>query len=81
MKKKAEKIKKVIEKKCMNRVMVCTPKFCATGCYDDEFSDDYIVSLSDVKIEYNDGAKEQLHKDTMCICDDYIIAFEPLKSE
>lgn len=81
MKKKSEKIKKVIDQECANKVMLCTPKFCACGCYDEAFSDDYVVGLKDVEVTFHDDKNNKIYKETMCICDEYIIAFEPIKND
>ena len=54
-------------------------KFCATGCLDENYNDDNIVCLKDVDVVFTDGIRELENRDTLCICDDYIIAFEAIK--
>lgn len=72
------KVKKVLDKSCTNMVKICTPKFCASGCLDYDFEDDYIVALNDVDVIFNNDESTIEHKDSICICDEYIISFEPL---
>lgn len=74
---KKKKIKIMLEKACTDKVKVCTPKFCAIGCYDDINSEDYVVALNDVYVTYNNQNDKIDHKDSLCICDEYIVAFEP----
>ena len=54
-------------------------KFCASGCLDVNYDDDNIVCLNDVDVAFTDGIRELEHRDSLCICDDYIIAFEAIK--
>lgn len=74
---KKKKIKEVLEKTCTNKVKICTSTFCACGCFDEENSDDYIVAIKDAEITFNESKDQIEHKDSMCICDEHIIAFEP----
>lgn len=74
---KKKKIETMLEMACTNKVKVCTPKFCACGCYDDENSEDYVVALSNVDIIFNEDKNKTAHKESLYICDDYIVAFEP----
>lgn len=74
---KKKKIKQMLGKACTDKVKVCTPNFCACGCYDDDNSEDYVVALKDVDIVFNENKETKEHKDSLCICDEYIVAFEP----
>lgn len=74
---KKKKIKIMLEKACTDKVKVCTPNFCATGCFDEDNSEDYLVALKDVEVAFNDNKDKTEHKDSLCICDEYIVAFEP----
>lgn len=76
-----KKIKSKMEDTCTERVKLCTPRFCACGCLDETFEDDYIIGLKDVEVTYPDDKDRKEHKDTMCICDEYIIAFEPVSKK
>ena len=64
------------QKKCTKQVRICTIKFCALGCLVENFDDDDIVCLENVEIQFTDGCKEVQKRESLCICDDHIIAFE-----
>lgn len=79
MRNKKKSLFKMLEEKCTKKVRVCTMKFCVTGCIDESFDDEDVVCLNDVDIFFTDGLKETEHRDSICICDDHIIAFEAIK--
>lgn len=68
-----------LEKECTKKVRICTMRFCATGCLCHDYDSENIVCLTDVDVAFTDGCRELEHKDSLCICDDYIIAFEAIK--
>ncbi len=68
-----------LNRKCTKKVRICTIKFCATGCLVEDFDDDDIVCLENVEIKFSDGCKQTEHRDSLCICDNNIIAFEAIK--
>ncbi len=70
---------KILKNACTKRVRICTIKFCAAGCLDENYDDDNIVCLRDVDMFFTDGIRELEHRDSICICDDHIIAFEAIK--
>ena len=69
----------ILNKNCTKKVRVCTIKFCATGCLDESYDDDDIICLENVEMYFSDGSHEIQHRDSICICDNNIIAFEALK--
>lgn len=71
----------VANKKCTRKVRICTIKFCATGCLVDDFEDDNIVCLENVEMCFSDSRQEILKRDSLCICDDNIIAFEAISED
>lgn len=68
-----------LKRKCTKKVRVCTIRFCAEGCLNENFDDDDIVCLDNVDITPTDGCGETRHRDSICICDDHIIAFEAIE--
>ena len=68
----------VADKKCTKKVRICTIKFCATGCLTEEYEDDNIVCLNNVEMYFSDNQQEILKRESICICDDNIIAFEAI---
>ena len=68
-----------LQKQCTKKVRICTIRFCATGCLCTEYDDDNIVCLSDVDVAFTDGVRELEHRESLCICEDYIISFEAIK--
>ena len=79
MRNKKKSLINILNKKCTKRVRVCTIKFCATGCLVDDFDDDDIVCLENVDMFFNDGCRGNEHRESICICDDHIIAFEAIE--
>ncbi len=67
-----------LNKKCTKKVRICTMKFCATGCLVEDYDDDDIVCLDNVEIYYTDGCRDKEKRDSICICDNNIIAFEAI---
>ena len=53
-------------------------RFCAEGCLSENFDDEYIVCLDNVDVTFTDGCNKTEHRDSLCICDDHIIAFEAI---
>lgn len=78
MRNKKKSLIKALEKKCTKKVKICTMKFCAIGCFVEDFNDEDIVCLENVTIKFSDGCKETDHRESICICDDHIIAFEAI---
>ena len=79
MRNKKESLINALKKQCTKRVRVCTMKFCAVGCLVEDYDDDDIVCLENVDMMFTDGCRETEHRDSVCICDDHIIAFEAIK--
>ena len=79
MRDKKKSLLNALNKKCTKKVRICTSKFCAEGCLDENYDDDNIVCLSDVKMVFTDGINDTEHRKSVCICDDYIIAFEAIE--
>lgn len=66
----------VLKQKCSKKVRICTIKFCAIGCFVYDFDDDNLVCLENVTLLFSEGQGKQEHRESICICDDHIIAFE-----
>lgn len=79
MRDKKKSLLNELNKKCTKKVRICTMRFCAEGCLSENFDDEDIVCLENVNVTFNDGCKESQYRDSMCICDDHIIAFEAIK--
>lgn len=71
----------ILHKNCTKKVKICTIKFCATGCLVEDFDDEDIVCLENVEMYFNDGCKETEKRESLCICDDHIIAFEAISEK
>ncbi len=78
MRNKKRSLLNALNRKCTKKVKICTSKFCAEGCLDEEYDDDNIVCLSNVDMVFTDGSNNTEHRESLCICDDYIIAFEAI---
>ena len=78
MRNKKKSLMNLLKKKCTKSVRICTIKFCATGCLVEDYDDEDIVCLENVDIVFTDGCREQEHRESVCICDDHIIAFEAI---
>ncbi len=76
MRNKKKSLLNFLQKKCTKKMRVCTAKFCAVGCLVEDYDDEDIVCLENVDLVFNDGCHETEHRDSVCICDDHIIAFE-----
>lgn len=76
MRNKKKSLLNALKQKCTKKVRICTIKFCATGCLDENFDDDDIVCLNNAEIVFTGGCQTMEHRDSICICDDHIIAFE-----
>ena len=76
MRNKKQSIFKLANKTCARKVRVCTIKFCAVGCLVENYDDEDIVCLENVDMMFTDGCRKTEHRDSVCICDDHIIAFE-----
>ncbi len=79
MRNKKKSLLNVLKKKCTKKVRLCTIKFCATGCLVDNFEDEDIVCLENVDVVFTDGCTDVDHRESLCICDDHIIAFEAVQ--
>ncbi|MCD7879803.1 MAG: hypothetical protein LUG16_07720 [Candidatus Gastranaerophilales bacterium] len=69
----------IVKKECTKKVRICTMKFCAIGCLIDNYEDDDIVCLENVDMVFTDGCRDVEHRESLCVCDDHIIAFEAIK--
>lgn len=78
MRDKKKSLLKELAKKCTKKVRICTIRFCAEGCLSENFDDDDIVCLENVNVTFTDGCTQPQHRESMCICDDHIIAFEAI---
>ncbi len=78
MRNKKKSLFNALNKKCTKKVRICTIKFCATGCLVENYDDEDIVCLENVEMQFNDGCSDIEHRDSICICDDHIIAFEAI---
>ena len=78
MRNKKKSLLNELKKKCTKKVRICTIKFCATGCLVEDYDDEDIVCLDNVEIQFNDGCSDIQHRESICICDDHIIAFEAI---
>ena len=78
MRNKKESLLKELKKHCTKRVRICTIKFCAVGCLVEDYDDEDIVCLEDVDMMFTDNCRETEHRESVCICDDHIIAFEAI---
>ena len=78
MRNKKKSLFNALNKKCTKKVRICTIKFCATGCLVENYDDEDIVCLENVEMRFNDGCSDIEHRDSICICDDHIIAFEAI---
>jgi|GEM_PF-4507497 len=79
MRDKKKSIFNFLEKTCTKKVRVCTIKFCAVGCLAENYDDEDIVCLENADIMFTDGCRKNEHRESICICDDHIIAFEAVK--
>ncbi len=79
MRNKKKSLMDMLNKKCTKRVRVCTIRFCATGCFVEDYEDDNIVCLENVDMTFTDGCKGAEYRESLCICDDHIIAFEAIE--
>ena len=79
MRNKKQSLFNLADKTCARKVRVCTIKFCATGCLVENYDDEDIVCLEDVDMVFTDGRRKTEHRESVCICDDHIIAFEAIK--
>ena len=78
MRNKKESLLKALKKQCTKRVRICTMTFCAVGCLVEDYDDEDIVCLENVDMMFTDGCRATEHRDSVCICDDHIIAFEAI---
>ncbi|MBQ4124135.1 hypothetical protein IJD44_10530 [bacterium] len=78
MRDKKKSLLNELKKKCTKKVKICTMRFCAEGCLSENFDDEYIVCLDNVDVTFTDGCNKTEHRDSLCICDDHIIAFEAI---
>ncbi len=75
---KNQQIRDTLLKVCANKVKICTEDYCAYGCLDQEFSEDFMIRLNDVKVVQKNGDNEKIeYKDSMTFSDDKVIYFEP----
>ena len=79
MRNKKLSIFNLAKKTCTKKVRVCTIKFCAEGCLSENYDDEDIVCLENADITFTDGCRKSERRNSICICDDHIIAFETLK--
>ena len=78
MRKKKKSLINALNKNCTKKVRICTNRFCAVGCFVEDYEDEDIVCLENVDMHFSDGCKEIEHRESLCICDDHIIAFEAI---
>ncbi|MCD7739821.1 MAG: hypothetical protein LUH11_00525 [Candidatus Gastranaerophilales bacterium] len=78
MRNKKKSLLNIMKQKCAKKVRICTAKFCAVGCLVENYNDEFIVCLENADVSFNDGCNETEHRDSICICDDHIIAFEAI---
>lgn len=78
MRNKKKSLMNILKQKCTKKVRICTIKFCAEGCLVENFDDEDIVCLENADITFTSGCSNTEHRDSICICDDHIIAFEAL---
>ena len=78
MRNKKKSLINALRKSCTKKVRICTIKFCATGCLVEDYDDDDIVCLENVSMHFSDGCRETEKRESLCICDDHIIAFEAI---
>lgn len=78
---KRKKMQKLMECECADKIEICTPNFCATGCLDENAELDDVVVLNNAEVIYNDEKGTRKHKKKMCICDEYIISFQSADCE
>lgn len=78
MRNKKKSLLNELKKKCTKKVRICTMRFCAEGCLSENFDDDDIVCLDNVDVTFTDGCGQTQHRESLCICDDHIIAFEAI---
>lgn len=72
---------KAAKQKCTKYVRICTIKFCATGCLVEDYDDEDIVCLENVTMNFMQGCKDGEYRESLCICDDHIIAFEAIQEQ
>lgn len=70
----------VLHKQCTKKVKICTHKFCAVGCLVEDYDDEDIVCLENVEMMFTNSNCNVEYRDSLCICDDHIIAFEAIKN-
>ncbi len=76
---KKKSLLNLLARECTKKVRICTIKFCAIGCLVEDYDDEDIVCLENADILFTDGIREIEHRNSICICDDHIIAFEAIK--
>jgi len=76
MRNKKKSLLNLLNKACTKKVRICTSKFCAVGCLVEDYDDEDIVCLENVDMMFTTDCRKTEHRDTVCICDDHIIAFE-----
>ncbi len=76
MRNKKKSLLNMLNKKCTKKVRICTSKFCAVGCLVEDYDDEDIVCLENVDMMFTSDCKTTEHRQSLCICDDHIIAFE-----
>ena len=76
MRNKKKSLLNELRKKCTKKVRICTIKFCAIGCLVEDYDDEDIVCLENVEMVFSDDCRNTEHRESICICDDHIIAFE-----
>ena len=81
MRNKKESLMNVLKKECTKKVRICTSKFCVTGCLIENYDDEDIVCLENATVTPSSGCGEEKYRESICICDDHIIAFEAIKEQ
>ena len=76
MRNKKKSLINALKKNCTKKVRICTNRFCAVGCFVEDYEDEDIVCLENVTMNFMQGCKDGEYRDSLCICDDHIIAFE-----
>ena len=81
MRNKKKSLINALKKNCTKKVRICTNRFCAVGCLVEDYDDEDIVCLENVDMHFTDGCKEHQKRDSLCVCDDHIIAFEAISNK
>ncbi len=81
MRNKKKSLINALKKNCTKKVRICTNRFCAVGCLVEDYDDEDIVCLENVTMNFMQGCKDGEYRESLCICDDHIIAFEAIQEQ